>query len=362
MAYASEILDEPRPYRVMLPSGYSETPEKQYPLLLLLDGQRYGDLVATNATFLSGIDEIPEHLIVALDSGNRLRDYSPTDSPYWEGDGGGKEFLEFLKTELLPHLEKTYRVKNTTRIIWGHSAAGLFAMYTLYAAPGLFDAHLVNDGSLDWDDQVSERLLQKFLTSGASGKSFLYFNSSYLRTAIDPGQNFFGSMASMLENHAPNHLRWVYDPLPDETHASIPMMGSIRALRSLYNGYKVSEAVMFDGLDAVIQHYDSVKGEIGAPEKIPEAVLNDLGYMLLFESPDDALAAFELATRLYPTSANAWDSLSDACIELEKYDMALTAIENSIKLARIKYPDKLEDLNEKHARILELIKNKAQRN
>ena len=65
----------------LLPADYDSYGELRYPLLLILDGTRYGDVVAGNARFLEQVGELPEHLIVAIDSGNRLRDYTPTDSP-----------------------------------------------------------------------------------------------------------------------------------------------------------------------------------------------------------------------------------------------------------------------------------------
>ena len=352
----SKTLNESRSFRVLLPESYFSNPKKNYSLLLLLDGQKYGDLVSNNARFLENIGEIPEHIIVAINSTDRLRDYTPTDSPYWEGDGGGEVFLKFLETEFLPSIENNYRIKDKTRVIWGHSAAGLFTLHTMYAAPKLFDAHLVNDGSLDWDDKVSERFLKDFLEKKDLEKSFLYFNSSYMHHSDDPSLNYFCSMAQTLKDNAPNTLHWVYDPLPKETHSSIPLLGSIRSLRALYDGYKVSEEIMFKGLDAVKAHYDSIKHNIGAPEEIPESVLNELGYLFLGHSTDQAIESFELASYLYPSSENTWDSLSDAYLENESYKKALAAMEKCIDLATKQNSNNLEYFKSKRLEILDKIK------
>lgn len=56
----SKILNENRGYRVMLPANYDSRPKQQYPLLLILEGQRYGDIVAGNARFLASVGEIPK--------------------------------------------------------------------------------------------------------------------------------------------------------------------------------------------------------------------------------------------------------------------------------------------------------------
>jgi len=348
----SEVLGEARSYRVMLPETYSSTPEQAYPLLILLDGQQYGDLVASNATFMARTGEIPDHIIVAVDSINRLRDYTPTDSSDWEGDGGASDFLTFLESELLPKIEEDYRVSRP-HVIWGQSAGGLFALYTQYAAPHLFDARLVNDGTLDWDNGVSERLLKLFLEQEMPGNQFLYFNSSYLRPMEDSALDYFGSIADLLRAQAPENLRWVYETMPNESHASIPMLGSIHGLRKLYQGYQVAEAVLFEGLDAVIQHYEAISGRVGAPDQVPESVLNDFGYLMLFEARSEAIRAFELATQLYPQSVNAWDSLSDGYFESDRREEALAARDKNIALAKEQGSDNLDDFIAKRAMILQ---------
>ncbi len=347
----SGVLHEEINYRVMLPASYPVNSSELYPLLLLLDGSRYGDVVAGNATFLARVGEIPEHVIVAIDSNDRMRDFTPTDSPDWEGDGGASSFLAFLRQELLPRIESDYRVSER-RIIWGHSLGGLFAFYTLYAAPDLFDARLVDDGTLDWDSKVTERSLGDFLDRQTPAGQFLYFNSSYLLPTDDPDLQWFDGLAEVLKVKAPANLRWTYDPMPSETHASIPLVGSIRGLRALYDGYLAPEPVMFAGLDAVLKHYEAILGRVGAPDKVPEEVLNNLGYLMLGRDTSEAIRAFELATRLYPQSANAWDSLSDGYLEAGRTKEALYATDRSIELAQSTESNNLEYLKQKRAEIL----------
>ena len=348
----SKVLDQTLGYRVMLPPDYDTNPKRHYPLLLLLDGQRYGDVVASNARFLAEVGEIPQHIIVAVDSGNRMRDFTPTDSPDWEGDGGGEFFLNFLSRELLPTIERDFRIERP-HIIWGHSLAGLFVFYTLYAAPDVFDARLVSDGPLDWDGKATEKALRNFLMNQTPPNQFLYFNSSYLAPMTDPELRYFETLSAMLKTNAPANLRWSYDPLSKETHASIPLLGSIRGLRSLYEGYLIPESVMLKGLDTVLKHYDTIKGRVGAPVKVPESVLNDFGYLMLGQDTVEANRAFELATVHYPQSVNAWDSLSDGYLEAGRLKDALKATEKSIELANTSDDENLDYLKEKRVQIME---------
>jgi len=225
-------------------------------------------------------------------------------------------------------------------------------MYTLYAAPDLFDARLVNDGTLDWDSNVSERLISEFLTDQSPPGQFLYFNSSFLLPSDDPDLSWFDRLAEMLNKKAPANLRWIYDPMPSETHASIPLAGSLRGLRTLYEGYLVPESVMFEGLDAVLKHYEAIVGRVGAPDEVPEVVLNSFGYLMLGRETPEAIRAFELATQLYPMSANSWDSLSDGYLEAGRDEEALAATQKSIEVAKTGDSSNLEYFENKRTEML----------
>jgi uncharacterized protein len=48
-------------------------------------------------------------------------------------------FLQFIKEELISIVEKEYRADPSRRILVGHSCGGLFGVFALFEAPGLFD-------------------------------------------------------------------------------------------------------------------------------------------------------------------------------------------------------------------------------
>ena len=199
---------------------------------------------------------------------------------------------------------------------------------------------------------MTERSLSDFLDRQTPAGQFLYFNSSYLLPTDNPELRWFDGLANVLKEKAPANLRWTYDPMPSETHASIPLVGSIRGLRALYDGYLVPEPVMFAGLDAVLTHYEAIRGRVGAPDRVPEEVLNDLGYLMLGRNTPEAIRTFEFETRLYPRSANAWDSLSGAYLEAGRIKDALHATDRSIELAQSTKSNNLEYLKNKRTEIL----------
>ena len=64
-----------------------------------------------------------------------------------------------------------------------------------------------------------------------------------------------------------------------------------------------------------------------------EAEVNGMGYALLQTGhPEQALAVFELNTRVFPDAFNTWDSLGEAYMELGRDEEAIASYERSLAL------------------------------
>lgn len=67
--------------------------------------------------------------------------------------GGGSDFLNFIKHELIPVIEQDFQADPRKRILVGHSAGGLFTTFALFEEPGLFDTYIIGSPSLWWGDR-----------------------------------------------------------------------------------------------------------------------------------------------------------------------------------------------------------------
>jgi predicted alpha/beta superfamily hydrolase len=83
---------------------------------------------------LQGEEFLPELIIVGIPNMNlgfRERDFTPT---HVSGlSGGADKFLAFLKSELIPYIEKTYPAKADGNTLYGGSLAGLFVLIGRHA-------------------------------------------------------------------------------------------------------------------------------------------------------------------------------------------------------------------------------------
>ena len=69
------------------------------------------------------------------------------------------------------------------------------------------------------------------------------------------------------------------------------------------------------------------------PYSVTERTLNDFGYLMLRDKKiQDAIKIFELNVELYPTFANAYDSLGEAFSVLGENEQAIKYYEKSLEL------------------------------
>jgi len=155
--------------RVSLPRSFAAEPARRYPLLVVLDPDYAFPLAHAMVDHLSDRSRLPELVVVGVGYAgaasmhdyrmHRSRDYTPWPSdrggygqPYDGVTGGAPRFLAFLRDELLPRLEQEYRTTGD-RVLVGHSYGGLFSLWVLSEAPGLFAGHVAVSPSIWYADR-----------------------------------------------------------------------------------------------------------------------------------------------------------------------------------------------------------------
>lgn len=147
----STVLGEDREVIVHPPESYLSHPDRRYPVIYVLDGSNQDIHTARSAALMARIGLMPEVLVVGVPNVSgpgRQRDYTP---PFMVQDiddakspmGRGDRFLEFMRTELIPDIERNYRA-DSTRMLLGHSRGGLLVAYSLMATPELFQARFAH--------------------------------------------------------------------------------------------------------------------------------------------------------------------------------------------------------------------------
>lgn len=138
---------ETRTLWIHVPDDYY-TSNNDYPVFYVLDGDSHFNYLARTTDFLSGYDRnrTPKMIVVGVVNIDRGRDFTPVylkkqdgnrDSSKIMPDTGAGRFLRYLQQEVVPYIDKNYRVQ-PYRILAAHSLGGLFALYAKETDPLLF--------------------------------------------------------------------------------------------------------------------------------------------------------------------------------------------------------------------------------
>ena len=217
----SAVLGEDRPILVRTPAGY-ETNNQSYPVLYMTDGDAHMGHTASTIEFLARNGRISETIIVAIPNTDRTRDLSPTKpdtkgatgAPQFPTAGGADNFLKFIETELIPDIEKRYRVR-PYRSLAGHSLGGLFAIHALLSRPDLFQSYVAVSPALQWDNQVTVKRAEEFFKNRKELNATLFVTLGDEPGGIEDG---FHQFKQVLAKNQVKGFEWDAQQWSDEDH------------------------------------------------------------------------------------------------------------------------------------------------
>jgi hypothetical protein len=227
---------------VALPDSYEDDPGRHYPVLYLCDGNWDLPLVKSIAGSLVHDRAIPEILVVGLgypgDGANvgRLRRWDLTPAPaVYPGaeldgpSGHATEFLAVIESEVIPLVERDYRVDKSYRVLAGSSLGGLFVLYAMLARPGLFAAHIAASPAAQWADDWLLRFEADVHQRGQAlrGRLFLTAAEEEMPTFLEGTKRF----DARLRQRSLAGLRYELRIIEGERHAGTKAESYTRGLR-----------------------------------------------------------------------------------------------------------------------------------
>lgn len=170
--YQSTQFDYKHAVTIALPASYEQLKDKAYPVLWVLDDPLMTRTAIATVDILVAGNFIPEMIIVGVGSpseeglagvGRRIVEFSPPGKgfagpglnaevfekvvPFPEFPHRAADFLAFLGDELRPKLAEELRFSDD-HILHGHSLGGLFAGYTMFSRPDLFNRMIIGSPAL----------------------------------------------------------------------------------------------------------------------------------------------------------------------------------------------------------------------
>ncbi len=167
---------------VRLPKHYNET-NRRYPVIYLLDGDIAFNMATSIVRYLQYGKFVPDVITVGIGYGTmmsdeetnfRNRDYTPTQIEGLPNSGHASEYLKFIKKELIPFIDSTYRTDPDDRTLNGYSLGGLFTLYTMLKEPDLFNRYIAGSPYVYNDVDNLLKTEEKIFKEGNSLHGKLY--------------------------------------------------------------------------------------------------------------------------------------------------------------------------------------------
>ena len=340
----SAVLGEERTILVRVPPGY-ETNKLRYPVLYMTDGNAH--IVHTSATveFLAQNGRMSELIVVGITNTDRTRDLSPThvtttvagggSALQFPTSGGADKFLKFIETELIPEIEKRYRVQ-PYRILAGHSLGGLFAVHAMISRPELFNSYVAVSPALQWDNQVIVKRTEDFLKARKEWQGTLFMSLGHEPGQIEDG---FHQLKQVLEKNPTKGFEWEARVFDDEDHGSVVLPSHYLGMRKVFAGWQIPRdpdtGRVAGDFKSVEEHYQKLSQKFKYSIPVPEFLINQMGYQSLFADRfDEAIAIFKTNVERYPDSANVYDSLAEAYERNGRLELAAPLYEKAHTLGQ----------------------------
>lgn len=140
---------------VRLPDGYDPAGATLYPTVYLTDGDSLFPILAANHLFLTYDDGLPEAIVVGIAYGGfdpavnrRNIDFQTAGAGVAAEAAGAADFQRFLRTELIPEIERRHRSDSGRRVLFGQSRGGAFVLYSAVTDPDLFQGRIASNPSI----------------------------------------------------------------------------------------------------------------------------------------------------------------------------------------------------------------------
>jgi len=237
-----------KPYRITvgLPDEYYDKPNKKWPIVYLVDGNWQFGMITDMVRTMAFCETTTDAIVVGIGypiKGKRKRvnnelsrrafDLTPVidkdvEKMHFEmtklktSTGGADKFINFIQHELMPYVNKKYRVSPRKRILAGHSFGGLFAAYTLFENPKLFTHYLVCSPSLWYHENLMFEREENFSKRHKQLKANVFLSAGEMEEF--PGSNMASNtlrLAALLKSRNYKGLNIVQKFFNGENHCEV---------------------------------------------------------------------------------------------------------------------------------------------
>lgn len=250
----SEVYQENRRYMVSLPERYNAS-DRKYPVLYVIDGDFQFRHVSTTVNSMARLGKTPPMIVVGVAlQGQKDYLHSTTwpsaDNPEY---GGAEKLQRFLRTELIPAIDKRYRTSGR-RALAGYSLGGLFTLYSMMATDTPFSAFLAMSPSAWYDDNGINKRMADFLRKERELPPLFLSLANERQMGVT-------ELLETIQREGPKSWEVGYKHYPEETHYSTALPALYDGLEYLSPDYftDMRELMAFENYREALDHFAQKK-------------------------------------------------------------------------------------------------------
>jgi predicted alpha/beta superfamily hydrolase len=289
--FVSTKLGESREITIGLPATYEQNPTKKYPILILLDGDYLFDPFFGALNYGAYWEDLPETIIIGISQ--NINEERIDDSNYDDFNGvpaeKGARFFEFIGGELLPYIEKKYRVA-PFRIIAGHDTTAGYLNFFLYKDAPLFNAYISLSPELapEMENRIPEKLTNL--------KQPIFYYQSSGEGDLKDAKEAIKTLDANIKMATNPLINYKYDHFMGASHYSSVLYSIPNALYQFFDCYKPISMAEYLEKIAVLQN-----GYVKYLTDKYEGIEKTLGFKVPIRTTDfKAIEAAILKNKAYP--------------------------------------------------------------
>lgn len=362
----SQSLNALRTIDVSVPVNYVETaPHITYPLIVVLDGEFLFNSVAAYAQLQAMNSQMPDTIVVGIPNAvNARRDMTPkplrkNGEPLWFG-GHETQYLSFIQEEVLPLIEKKYRVADF-KILIGLSPSANFSLHSFWKQPTLFSGYIaVNSTDFNAVGYDGESAFEKITQSVNQDKGKNKENNErkikrYLYMSMPKGGTIrnpkilddYKNLSDELSPYKDKFIDFKWEVIDKQAYAAVlpAIMSGLEFIfppkewDPSYRSFVSEEPGKT--LNNIKTYFAELNQKYGF-SVLPKGEryynrnrLKRIAYVFIHEKRySEAEAIINYWLSFYPRSANAYDTLADLFQAQGKTDIELEYRTKALKLAK----------------------------
>ena len=243
----SAKLGADREITIKFPASYKKNTEKKYPLILVLDSEYLFAPFEGNLAFGNYWDDIPEVILIGINQNSKEERYDDSEFDLATGlpSNKGGAFFEFITSELIPQLEKKYRI-SPFKIIAGLDATAGFLNSFLYKDIPQFN------GFISLSPELAQGMIERIPDRLAATKAPLFY---YQATSDGDLKKFQGQIKALDKNISTIKnplLNYKFDDFKNASHYSLVLNGIPNALYQMFSVYRPISSIEYQEKIAVL--------------------------------------------------------------------------------------------------------------